>query len=56
MFECIIFQKQILLVLTIFQKQIKFYSTFFNFVSESQTLQTSFSILFYLEIRAINYS
>jgi hypothetical protein len=45
-----------LLVFTIFQKQIKFYLTFFNFVLRSQTIKTSFSTLFCLEIHAVNYS
>jgi hypothetical protein len=56
MFGCIVFQKQILLVFVIFQKQIRFYPTFSNFVSRSQTSQTFFSTLFCLEIWTVNYS
>lgn len=39
----------------IFQKQIRFYRTFSNFISESQTIWTYFSTLC-LEIRTISYS
>jgi hypothetical protein len=53
---CIAFQKQILFVFAIFQRQIRFYSTFSNFVSGSQTIKTYFSILFFLEIRTLNYN
>jgi hypothetical protein len=40
----------------VFQKQIRFYLTFSNSILETQTIQTSFSTLFYLGIRVINYS
>jgi hypothetical protein len=49
MFVCVVFQKQILLVFAIFQKEINFYPTFFNFVSESQTSLSFFLNYFALE-------
>jgi hypothetical protein len=45
-----------LLAFANFQKQIKFYATFSNFVSESQTIQTYFSTLFYIGICAVNHN
>jgi hypothetical protein len=40
------FEFYLLFAVRVFQKQIRFYSTFSNFISESQTIQTYVSTLF----------